>query len=102
HVQRVLVRTLKPDDIVIIDNLGSHKGKVIRRAIHAAGAKLLILPPYGPDLNPIEQRWICFRARQSRSEGRCRTSAAKPWLSKRGLEISRFSSNGASASILGT
>jgi len=45
----------KPGDIVIIDNLGSHKGKTIRRAIRAAGAKLFFLPPYSPDLNPIEQ-----------------------------------------------
>ena len=46
---------LKPGDIVIIDNLGSHKGKAVRRAIRAAGAKLFFLPPYSPDLNPIEQ-----------------------------------------------
>lgn len=42
-------------DIVIMDNLGSHKGKAIRHAIRAAGAKLLFLPKYSPDLNPIEQ-----------------------------------------------
>ena len=47
--------TLKPGDIVIMDNLGSHKGKAVRRAIRAAGAKLFFLPPYSPDLNPIEQ-----------------------------------------------
>ena len=45
--------SLKPGDIV--DNLGSHKGKAVRRAIRAAGAKLFFLPPYSPDLNPIEQ-----------------------------------------------
>ena len=55
YVEQVLVPTLKPGDIVIIDNLGSHKGKAVRRAIRAAGAKLLILPAYSPDLNPIEQ-----------------------------------------------
>jgi transposase len=49
------VPTLRPGDIVIIDNLGSHKGKAVRRAIRAAGAKLFFLPPYSPDLNPIEQ-----------------------------------------------
>jgi transposase len=42
-------------DIVIIDNLGSHKSKAVRRAIRAAGACLFFLPPYSPDLNPIEQ-----------------------------------------------
>jgi transposase len=50
-----LVPTLRPSDIVIIDNYGSHKGKAVRRAIRAAGAKLFFLPPYSPDLNPIEQ-----------------------------------------------
>ncbi len=51
----MLVPALKPGDIVIIDNLGSHKGKAVRHAIRAAGAKLFFLPPYSPDLNPIEQ-----------------------------------------------
>lgn len=55
YIEQVLVPTLKPGDIVIIDNLGSHKGKAVRRAIRAAGAKLFFLPPYSPDLNPIEQ-----------------------------------------------
>ena len=55
YVEQVLIPTLKPGDIVIIDNLGSHKGKSVRRAIRAAGAKLFFLPPYSPDLNPIEQ-----------------------------------------------
>ena len=47
--------TLRPGDIVVMDNLSSHKGAVIRRAKRAAGAKLFFLPPYSPDLNPIEQ-----------------------------------------------
>jgi transposase len=55
YVEKVLVPTLKPGDIVVIDNLGSHKGKAIRHAIRAAGAKLFFLPKYSPDLNPIEQ-----------------------------------------------
>jgi transposase len=55
YVEQVLVPALKPGDIVVIDNLGSHKGKAVRRAIRAAGAKLFFLPPYSPDLNPIEQ-----------------------------------------------
>ena len=55
YVEQVLVPTLTPSDIVIIDNLGSHKGKAVRRAIRAAGAKLFFLPQYSPDLNPIEQ-----------------------------------------------
>jgi len=55
YVEQGLLPTLSPGDIVIMDNLGSHKGKAIRRAIRAAGAKLLFLPKYSPDLNPIEQ-----------------------------------------------
>jgi transposase len=55
YVEQVLVPTLRPGDIVVIDNLGSHKGKAVRQAIRAAGAKLIFLPPYSPDLNPIEQ-----------------------------------------------
>jgi transposase len=55
YVEEVLVPTLCPGDIVIMDNLGSHKGVAIRRAIRAAGAKLFLLPKYSPDLNPIEQ-----------------------------------------------
>ena len=58
YVEQVLVPTLSPGDIVIIDNLGSHKGKAVRRAIRAAGAKLFFLPPYSPDLNPIEQVFV--------------------------------------------
>ena len=55
YVDQVLAPTLKPGDVVILDNLGSHKGKAVRRAIRASGARLLFLPPYSPDLNPIEQ-----------------------------------------------
>jgi putative transposase len=55
YVEEVLVPTLKPGDIVIIDNLGSHKGRAVRQAIRAAGAKLFFLPKYSPDLNPIEK-----------------------------------------------
>ena len=55
YVEQFLVPTLAPGDIVIMDNLGSHKGQLVRRAIRAAGARLFFLPPYSPDLNPIEQ-----------------------------------------------
>ena len=55
YVEQVLVPTLKPHDIVILDNLGSHKGDAVRRMIRATGARLFFLPPYSPDLNPIEQ-----------------------------------------------
>ena len=55
YVEKVLAPTLRPGDIVILDNLGSHKAPAIRAAIRAAGARLWFLPPYSPDLNPIEQ-----------------------------------------------
>jgi len=55
YVEKLLVPTLAHGDIVVMDNLGSHKGRAVRRAIRAAGAKLFFLPPYSPDLNPIEQ-----------------------------------------------
>lgn len=55
YVEQMLVPTLRPGDIVILDNLGSHKGRAVRQAIREAGAKLIFLPKYSPDLNPIEQ-----------------------------------------------
>ena len=55
YVEQCLVPTLSPGDVVIMDNLSSHKVDGIRELIEAAGAKLLYLPPYSPDLNPIEQ-----------------------------------------------
>jgi transposase len=55
YVEQVLIPTLQPGDIVVMDNLGSHKGAQVRRLLRAAGARLLFLPPYSPDLNPIEQ-----------------------------------------------
>lgn len=55
YVEQELVPTLGPGDIVIADNLGSHKGHAVRAAIRQVGAKLIFLPRYSPDLNPIEQ-----------------------------------------------
>jgi transposase len=61
-VEQALVPTLRPGDIVVMDNLSSHKGPNIRRAIRNAGAKLFFLPPYSPDLNPIEQVFAKLKA----------------------------------------
>ena len=55
YVEQVLAPTLKTGDIVVMDNLGSHKSGKVRQLIRNAGARLLFLPPYSPDLNPIEQ-----------------------------------------------
>jgi transposase len=55
YVEAVLVPTLRPGDIVIMDNLSSHKSKTVRSAVRNAGPHLIFLPKYSPDLNPIEQ-----------------------------------------------
>ena len=71
YVEHELIAALKPGDIVIMDNLGSHKSAALRLILKAAGARLWYLPPYSPDLNPIEQvfakikHWM--RAAQKRS-----------------------------------
>jgi transposase len=62
YVDQVLVPELKPGDVVIMDNLGSHKGQGVRAAIEAAGARLLYLPPYSPDFNPIENAFSKLKA----------------------------------------
>lgn len=62
YVDQVLVPELRPGDVVVMDNLGSHKGAGVRAAIEAAGAGLLYLPPYSPDFNPIEQAFAKLKA----------------------------------------
>lgn len=62
YVEQVLVPTLSPGDIVIMDNLPAHKPTAIREAIHAAGAELRFLPPYSPDFNPIEMAFSKLKA----------------------------------------
>ncbi len=61
YIEKVLVPTLQPGDIIIIDNLDSHKGRAVPRAIRAAGARLFYLPKFSPDLNPIEQFFFKFK-----------------------------------------
>jgi len=62
YVDQVLVPELRPGDIVVMDNLGSHKGAGVRDAIEAAGARLFYLPPYSPDFNPIENAFAKLKA----------------------------------------
>jgi transposase len=62
YVRQQLVPTLKKNDIVVMDNLSSHKLEGVREAIEAIGAKLLYLPPYSPDFNPIEQVFSKLKA----------------------------------------
>ena len=62
YVQQVLAPTLKPGDVVIMDNLAARKSTPVRDAIEAVGARLLFLPPYSPDLNPIENAFSKLKA----------------------------------------
>ncbi len=67
YVEQCLVPTLSPGDVVIMDNLSSHKRPAVRQAIRSVGARLMFLPPYSPDLNPIEQ--VFAKALLSEVEG---------------------------------
>jgi transposase len=62
YIDQVLVPELRPGDVVVMDNLGSHKRPAVRHAIEAAGASLLYLPPYSPDFNPIENAFAKLKA----------------------------------------
>ncbi len=62
YVERSLVPELRPGDIVVMDNLPAHKGAAVAAAIESAGCRLVYLPPYSPDLNPIEPMWSKVKA----------------------------------------
>jgi len=62
YVEQVLVPTLRPGDVVIMDNLPAHKPLAVREAIENAGATLRFLPPYSPDFNPIEMAFAKLKA----------------------------------------
>lgn len=87
YVERVLIPTLSPGDIVVMDNLGSHKRQIVRAAIRAAGAKLFFLPPYSPDLNPIEQVFAKLKALLRKAQER---SVEATWK-RIGALLSEFS-----------
>jgi transposase len=70
YVEQALAPTLQPGDVVILDNLGSHKGKAARQAVRNRGAHLLFLPPYSPDLNPIEQLFAKLKHLMRKAEER--------------------------------
>lgn len=79
YVRRILLPTLKPSDVVVMDNLACHKTSGVREAIESAGARVAYLPPYSPDFNPIEQvyaklKWIVPQP-SARSKGFGRYSA---------------------------
>jgi transposase len=70
YVEKILGPTLVKGDIVILDNLGSHKGRAARRAVREAGAHMIFLPPYSPDLNPIEQLFAKLKCHVRKAEPR--------------------------------
>lgn len=70
YVRQALVPTLRTGDIVVMDNLGSHKSRAVRDAIRAAGARLWFLPAYSPDLNPIEQVFAKLKTLLRKAEER--------------------------------
>ena len=70
YVQQVLAPTLRRDDVVILDNLPAHKSAAVRDAVEAAGARLLFLPPYSPDFNPIENAFAKLKALLRRAAAR--------------------------------
>jgi transposase len=70
YVEQVLVPTLHPGDIVVMDNLPAHKGVAIRTMIEASGASLLLLPPYSPDFDPIENAYAKFKSNLRKAAAR--------------------------------
>lgn len=87
YIEKVLAPTLKPGDVVVLDNLGSHKGKAARAAVRARGAHMIFLPPYSPDLNPIEQVFAKLKHLMRNAEPR---TVEATWR-KAGEVISLFS-----------
>ena len=88
YIQRCLVPTLTSGDIVIMDNLPAHKVAGVRSSIEAAGAQLLYLPPYSPDLNPIEMAFSKLKALLRKAAER---SVADLW-DRIGTSLDQFSS----------
>jgi len=71
YIKHVLVPVLRPGQIVVLDNLSSHKGDEVRRMIDAAGCELWLLPPYSPDFNPIEKMWSKVKEYLRSAKARC-------------------------------
>lgn len=72
YVEQVLCPALRPGDVVVMDNLSSHKVNGVRELIEKAGAEVLYLPPYSPDLNPIEKAWAKLKQLLRRAKARTR------------------------------
>jgi transposase len=89
YVEQVLVPTLRPGDVVILDNLPAHKGVAARLAIEATGARMLFLPPYSPDFNPIENAFSKLKSILRKTAAR---SVAELWDAIRDA-LPRFTPN---------
>jgi len=72
YLERVLAPTLRPGQVVVMDNLSAHKGGKVREIVEGAGCELLYLPPYSPDLNPIEQAFSKVKGLLRQAEARTR------------------------------
>ena len=77
YVEKVLAPTLSQGDIVIMDNLGAHKSTAVRQAIRAAGAKLILLPKYSPDLNPIEKLFAKIKHHLREAQARTKDAVSQ-------------------------
>lgn len=103
YVETILVPTLKPRDIVIMDNLGSHKGHAAHQAIREVGAHRLLLPPYSPDLNPIEQAFAklktLLRKARARTNDAVATAIASVLNQFKSTECANYLVNSGYASI---
>jgi transposase len=84
-VEKVLARKLRPGDIVVLDNVGAHKPERIQQMVGAAGARLLFLPPYSPDLNPIELGWAKLKG--ALKDFRARTRDALDIAIRRSMDL---------------
>ena len=72
YLERVLAPSLRPGQVVVMDNLSAHKGAGVREIVEGRGCQLLYLPPYSPDLNPIEQAFSKVKGLLRRAEARSR------------------------------
>lgn len=92
YIEQVLAPSLQAGDVVIMDNLPAHKVKGIEQAIQARGAQLIYLPPYSPDLNPIEKCWSKIKTYLRRAKARTRAELEKAlaeallWISSKDAE----------------
>jgi transposase len=89
----VLAPTLRPGDIVVLDNLLAHKVKGAREAIEVAGARLLFLPPYSPDVNPIEQVFAKIKAHLRKAAARKASRAVAMAASRASMECANYFTN---------